>query len=428
MGRRRRHRWLLIRLAAQNVGRRRLRAFLLGIAVMLGVGVGFAGFVTGWALSEGIAASLARMGADLLVVPRGTLVNITSSLLTVQPTEATLSADLANALAAMPGVARLAPQRLVSSLVDGHPANLIAFDPAQDFSVLPWLDVHRQRPLGPDGVIAGSRLSGQPGDQVQVCGKPMRIYGRLGKTGVGPFDESWFLSFEALADIVAYCRAGQAPVVAAQGKGAPASAIAHHADGRACNPDLRLDRVSAFLLQLAPGAKTEEVKFALGQLPGVRIVEGNTVLTTSRQALSTLLLGIGIFTLFQLTALLIVVSLLFSAMVQERWREVGLLRAMGARPRQVMTVILAEAAIITGLGGLAGLVFGAALLLAFARSLGFYFGLLGVPFAWPPFTVLEGGALAALGFSAVLGLAGAFLPAWRVRRVAPHALIQTEAR
>ena len=88
----RRHRWLLTRIAAQNVGRRRLRAILLGLAVMLGVGIGFAGFVAGWALRDGIAASFARMGADLVVVPRSTLVNITSSLLTVQPTDQTIVA------------------------------------------------------------------------------------------------------------------------------------------------------------------------------------------------------------------------------------------------------------------------------------------------------------------------------------------------
>ena len=234
----------------------------------------------------------------------------------------------------------------------------------------------------------------------------------------------WFISFDGLADIAAFCSAHRATTGAeagsADGEGA------HHVDGRSCLPDLRLDRVSAFLLQLAPGAKIDEVRFALAQVPDVRIVEGNTVLTTSRQALSTLLLGIAVFTLFQLTALLIVVSLLFSAMVQERWREVGLLRAMGAKPNQIMNLILGEAAIITGLGGLAGLVLGAALLLVFARSLGFYFGLLGIPFSWPPLAILETGAVVAVAFSAILGLVGAFVPAWRVRRMAPYALIQTE--
>jgi len=69
MTRRRRERWLLIRVAAQNVGRRRLRAILLGVAVMLGVGVGFASFVAGWALRAGMATSLSRMGADLWSFP-----------------------------------------------------------------------------------------------------------------------------------------------------------------------------------------------------------------------------------------------------------------------------------------------------------------------------------------------------------------------
>ena len=199
-----------------------------------------------------------------------------------------------------------------------------------------------------------------------------------------------------------------------------------HAD--VCSPDLPLDRVSAFLLQLSPGAKVEEVKFALARLPDVKVVEGNAVLTSSRQALSTLLIGIAAFTAFQLAALLILVALLFSAIVQERYREVGLLRAMGAKPNQVMTIILAEAAIITGLGGLAGLGFGVAVLLTFARSLGFYFDLLGVPFSWPPLAVLEVGAIVAIAFSAILGLVGAFLPAWRVRRMAPYALIAAEGR
>jgi putative ABC transport system permease protein len=367
---------------------------------------------------------LARMGADLLVVPNNTLVNITASLLTVQPTDATLPSDLADKLSAVPGVARVAPQRIVPVLVDGRSANLIAFDPIRDFSVLPWTDLHQEGPLDADDVVAGARVSGEPGSAVMICGKPMRIYGRLERTGVGPFDESWFVSFDGLRDIAAFCRANRATVPA--GGKSVGGENGHHVDGQPCLADTRLDRVSAFLLQLAPGAKIDEVRFALGQRPGVRIVEGNTVLTTSRQALSTLLVGIAVFTVFQLTALLIVESLLFSAMVQERWREVGLLRAMGAKPRQIMTVILGEAAIITGLGGLTGLIFGAALLLGFARSLGFYFGLLGIPFSWPPFVILETSAIVAVAFSAILGLVGAFVPAWRVRAMAPHALIQAE--
>ena len=138
------------------------------------------------------------------------------------------------------------------------------------------------------------------------------------------------------------------------------------------------------------------------------MVDGNSVLTSSRQALSTLLLGIAVFACVQLIALLIVISLLFSAIVRERHREIGLLRALGANANQVMTVILAEAGIITGLGGIAGLAFGAAVL---------------APFSWPAAPVLQIGAIIAILFSAALGVAGALLPAWRVRGTAPHTLI-----
>jgi putative ABC transport system permease protein len=429
MAHRRHDLWLLIRLAAQNVGRRRLRAIFLSAAVMLGVGIAFACFVAGWALREGMTTSFSRMGADLVVVPRATLVNITSSLLTVQPTDETLPADLAARIVAIPGVGKVAPQRIVPALVEGNAANLIAFDPAHDLSVLTWLAERQSGPV--EGLIAGGGLAAQLGESVSVCGMPMRIYGRLGKTGVGPFDDSYFLSFGALADMVSFCRTADArgaPRPTAKPQDEPAVAGMSHADANVCSPDLTLDRVSAFLLQLSPGARVEDVKFALARLPDVKIVEGNTVITSSRQALSTLLIGIAAFTAFQLIALLILVSLLFSAIVQERYREVGLLRAMGAKPNQVMTIILAEAAIITGLGGIAGLAFGAAMLLIFARSLGFYFGLLGVPFSWPPLAVLQISAVLAISFSAVLGLVGAFLPAWRARGMAPYALIQAEGR
>jgi putative ABC transport system permease protein len=414
--------WLLIRLAAQNICRRPLRALLLALAVMVGVGVGFASFVAGWALRAGMTTAFSRMGADLVVVPRPTLVNITASLLTVQPTDETLAADLARSLAAIAGVAWVAPQRTVPVLVDGQPSTVIAFDPAQDFTVLSWLEDHQPGTISTNDLIIGGRLPGRPGQMLSLCGKPLGIFGRLGTTGVGPFDDSYFLTFDALAELVTFCRGFGAK---AEGQSPGGGAGVEHAGANACPTDLQPDRVSAFLLQLSPGAKTEEVKFALAQLPDVKIVEANNVLTSSRQALSSLLVGIAVFTAFQLTALLILVSLLFSAIVQERYREVGLLRAMGARPNQVMTIILSEAAIITGLAGLAGLVFGTALLLIFSRSLGFYFGLLGVPFFWPSVAVLELAAVVAVAVSALLGLIGAFVPAWRVRRMAPHALIHS---
>ena len=211
-----------------------------------------------------------------------------------------------------------------------------------------------------------------------------------------------------------------------------AAAIAEHRHNlltgpASCLPDLAPDQVSALLLQLAPGASAQQVMFAIGQIPGIKLVTGNAVFTTTRQALGSLFGSIAVFAVLLLLGLLILISLLFSAIVQERYRELGLLRAMGARPDQIMRIILTEAAAITVLGGLFGLGFGISLVLIFARTFGFYFESIGVPFAWPPIWMTALAASFAVAFSAILGIAGAFVPAWRARRLEPYVLIKAEA-
>lgn len=420
---------LLIRLAAQNLGRRPLRALLLGVAVALAVGVGMASFITGWALSQGIASSFSRMGADLVVVPHGTLVNITASLLTVQPTDETLDTGVVGRLAAIEGVARAAPQRLVRVVVEGRAFNLIAFDPAADFTVQTWAREQRQSPITVTELMAGGRVPGVIGETLSVCRRPMEIHGRLATTGVGPFDESYFITFAGLDFLAALCRGdGESArtVNDLNVNGPPADHSAHENRLAQCMPNYAPGKVSAILLQLAPTARAEQVKFAISQIPGVKVVEGNSVLSSSRQALRTLLVGMALFAVLVVLAVLILVSLLFSAIVQERMREIGLLRAMGARPGHVVVMVLAEATMITGLGGFLGLVLGFALVFGFARSVGFYFERLSVPFSWPEIEILAVICVAVFAASIALGIGGALYPAWRVRRLEPFALIHGE--
>ena len=63
----------------------------------------------------------------------------------------------------------MAPQRIVPALVEGRAVNLIAFDPARDFSVLTWLEEHRPGPVA--GLIAGARQNAPLGATPSVCGK-----------------------------------------------------------------------------------------------------------------------------------------------------------------------------------------------------------------------------------------------------------------
>ncbi len=185
-------------------------------------------------------------------------------------------------------------------------------------------------------------------------------------------------------------------------------------------------KISAILVKLKFGAAPEQARFAIARLPGVKVVTGATIVTSTRQATTALLGGMLGFTGMMLVAMLIMVSLLFSGIISERRREVGLLRAIGSRHIDVMRMLLAEAFFTTALGGITGIVFGAGLLLVFQRSLVYYLETLHIDFAWPEPVIILTVALCCSTASALVGLLGAFVPAWRASLEEPYLLIQGE--
>ena len=78
------------------------------------------------------------------------------------------------------------------------------------------------------------------------------------------------------------------------------------------------------------------------------------MLTSIRQGLAVLLDGmLGLVAvMFVSTALM--VAVLFSAIITERRRELGLLKAIGALRLQIVGMLLCEAALATAVGGLIG--------------------------------------------------------------------------
>src|SRR5262249_9614055 len=136
----------------------------------------------------------------------------------------------------------------------------------------------------------------------------------------------------------------------------------------------------------------------------------------------------SLFVLLMLLGGVVMVSVLYSAIIAERHREIGLLRAMGTRCRTVVRLFVTEAALTTGLGGLGGIVLGGSLLLVFQRSLGYYFATPNVRFAWPAGRSCGASAGVCVLLAAFVGVLGAFLPALRAGRREPYVLIQAEGK
>src|SRR5262245_64571396 len=83
-------RFLLGRLALQNLGRRKARTLRLLAAMAICSGAVFTGAVLRRSIETSMAVGLTRLGADMLIIPAGTLTNITAALLTAEPTDLTM--------------------------------------------------------------------------------------------------------------------------------------------------------------------------------------------------------------------------------------------------------------------------------------------------------------------------------------------------
>jgi putative ABC transport system permease protein len=400
---------LFLKLACQNILRRPTRTLLLILAVALATGAVFAAVIVGRGVEASIDRSFAQMGADLVVVPADALVNITSALLTVQPTESTIDLALLDRIAQISGVEKVAAQSIyrIPMMVHmpEHRANLVAFDPKSDFTVLPWLKEKLPRQMRQGDLIYGARLGqGQAlGEELEPCDQAAIVFGKLGRSGVGPLDDSIFATNETAQYL-------------AQGKIRGLSAI----------PSFDPKRCSAILVRLSVGTTPEQVKFAISQLSGVKVITGTTIVTSTRQTTSALLAAMLGMASLVLLGSAIVIALLFSAIISERKREVGLLSAIGSRRSNIVSMLLAESCFTTGMGGLCGIALGTALLLVFQRSLVYYLETLHIEFSWSSPVEILIVALLCMLLTIICGLLGAIVPALKVTASEPYALIQLE--
>ncbi len=402
---------LLASLALQNLGRRKARSLLLIMAVAVASGVVFTGATLMRSIDSSMAVGFTRLGADMMVVPEGALTNITAALLTVEPTDLVLDQDLF-AKAGIASVGRAAPQKIArvehSGIGSHHDSvDLIGFDPALDFTVRPWLVEKINRDMRPGDVILGAARDAALGSELLIFGKAHTVYGRLGKTGVGTHERGVFMTFDTLEAL--------------------AGSIHGHGHGHGGGPPavLQKGKVSGFLVELAPGATPLQARFAiLSTLKGVKVVTGDSTMSGIRQGLAALLNGILALMVLMFASTALMVSVLFSAIVTERRGELGLLKAIGARRGQLVGMMVIEAVIATGAGGVLGVALGVLVMRLYERSLVYYLENIGVPFVWLDGPRIVAVAVAAVVMASIIGALGSLYPAWRASRRDPYDLVR----
>ena len=210
-------RFLLASLALQNLGRRKARTLLLFAAVAICSAAVFTSAVLMQSIERSMDVGFTRLGADMLIVPLGTLTNITAALLTAEPTDLTLDAGILDRLSHLKGIARVAPQLIfrTDAAGTGHQHE----QPSRPDCLRSGARHHGPALAGGKARSAfsqgrrhrGGSPEGRVGAELLVFGEPLTVYGRLGRTAVGTHESGIFISFDTLAGLRRRCGGFAAP-------------------------------------------------------------------------------------------------------------------------------------------------------------------------------------------------------------------------
>ncbi|MEO1540049.1 MAG: ABC transporter permease [Pseudomonadota bacterium] len=230
--------------------------------------------------------------------------------------------------------------------------------------------------------------------------QPFRVAGVLAKTGT-PVDRTVIVSLEAIEAIHVDWRSG----AKIPGQTTPVEVIRQMdlTPGAVTAALVGVEsRLQVFQLQRAINDYRAEPLMAI--LPGVALQELWQIVGVAETAL------IGVSGMVVVTALIGMMATIFSSL-NERRREMAILRAVGARPGTILTLLVLEAAVMSAVGALVGVVMLYAGLVIAQPLIDQAFGLW-LPIAAP--TTREGAVLAAV---VVAGAIVSVLPALRAYRL-----------
>ncbi len=335
-------------IARKNIAHHPVRSFCLIMAGAVLSALLFAGTTLILSLSNGTMSMAGRLGADIMIVPEGYNPHIDNILLSGKPSAFYLPDDAMAKLQALKrdDIANISPQVFMATLrasCCSYPVQIMGIDFDSDFIVKTWLNDTLKRPLNDGEIILGYHNNGNVGDEIVFFNIPLKIAGRLERTGMG-FDSSVFMNRNTIITL-----ANAADSIKPQ--------------KLAANNNL----ISVIMLKLKPGTDTaktaREINKALNP-------EGMYALFSKRFVanISSALVTVSNIVKYSLIILwfiaMIITALLFSLTLSERRRDNAILRAIGATRKKLSMIVLNEA-LITGIfGALTGIILGGLIIIA----------------------------------------------------------------
>jgi putative ABC transport system permease protein len=391
-------------VALKNLKRKITRTWLLFAIVAVVSCTLFAATLFLKSINNALRIGTYRLGADILVVPESAESKAKSALLSGEPTHFLMDRSILERVKAIDGVKHATPQLFIKpasfSCCFNVDVFLVAFDPETDFTVKPWLEKNLNRKLGIDEIITGRAVPVIAGDKIPFFGTTYTVAGTMEATGMDFFDRAVFMSLDSAYKMAADSKAKALQVL-----------------------DVGRDQISTVLVQVKDDMTPDRVAIRIEHdISGVKALVSDTIISTVRKQLAGLIKAILLISIILWFIVLLIMAFAFYMIVNERRREIGLLRAMGANKGHIAAIILNEATLLSAAGGAAGIILGYILLASFKNLILHY---LRLPYLFPGTGELFALTAGALLFSVLTGLFAALLPSLRVLRVEPYEAIRS---
>ncbi|AFL98519.1 ABC-type transport system, involved in lipoprotein release, permease component [Desulfitobacterium dehalogenans ATCC 51507] len=390
-------------IAWENVMRRKGQSILTVLITGLTVLTFVLAFSVLFTLQEGLKLSNDRLGADIIVLPNKSNADAFQTIFTAEPVNIYMNQDITQQIAQVKGIEQLTSQFFTQTLDQsccsiGGATRLVGYDPATDFILKPWLNEHNLTNLEDNQIIIGGNIPAFLGNQASVLGGVFSVVGNLYPTGSG-MDETLFMNINVARQL-----AQDSPYLLGLWKKESPEKL-----------------ISAILIKISEGYKPAQVAEDINNLGlAVEAVATSEVVSSMRSQIlivTKLILGLWLAVFF--VACLALIGR-FSALARERKKEIGLLRAIGVQRTEVFRLILLEAWLMAGAGGIAGSILGAlgvsSILTTLRSSMGLPMG------QWSWSSALGSGVLG-IFVALLLGFVGSVYPAWKSSRLDPQEAI-----
>ncbi|MEM2342006.1 MAG: FtsX-like permease family protein [Candidatus Bathyarchaeia archaeon] len=399
-------------LAVRNLRRRRLRTALTASGIVVGISMMFILLSLVSGMEAQTRSMIRALGGADITISNSTSFRDRGGFFGALPNPSTLNASVAEVISGIPGVYAVSSQFSFSSSINGRRITVYGVEPVSYEIVTGGLNIVEGRFLAENSnweIVIGKSLMEflnlTLGQTVSLSAGQEGIERTFNIVGV-------FETGMVFQEYAAYITLADAQNITGE-----------------------YGLVTQILVKCEDPSIVNDVVSSISSiLPGIRVITPTAVIQQANQTLNTLTMffaTIGLVALFA-GSFGVVNTMIMS--VTERTREIGVLKAIGAKNHQIMKIFLAESLLIGLIGGGVGVAAGSILAYLFPMLTSGLFAVGASPFgmrnpglggrsisnirlATPAITPTNIAICFSLG--ALVGILAGLYPAWRASRMKP---------